>query len=146
MDYDYNNGTPLNEQTARQKAKELAASGFSGEKAIAWKTTQRAEDADALAGLYPQWADAIKGGSDVRKLASSWITVLQNIYGIDGQSVDLNDPLLAPAISVINPDKKTMNLQDYASWLRKQETYFGTEEAANKYSDLARSLRSTFGI
>lgn len=146
MEYDYQNGSPLDENSARLKAKEMAANGFDAAKASAWRTTQRAQDADSLIGLYPQWTDAIKAGADVRGLASSWIKVLGTIYGVDTNAVDLNDPLLAPAISVINEKGKAMNLQEYSSWLRKQEAYYGTEEAASKYTNLAESLRQTFGI
>jgi hypothetical protein len=145
--YEYLNGIPIAEDVKRSMAKERAASGYSSESASGWKTEQRAQDADTLIGLYPQWESAIRAGSDVRTLAGGWLSKLQEVYGVDATQVSLSDPLLAPAISGSKDGKPyAMSPAEYASWLRKQDAYFGTEEAANKYSSLAQLLDSKFGI
>ena len=140
--YNYNNGIKQTPEEIKLIAKEKAASGFSAEAVSSWKSSV---SKDGLIGQYRQWESAIKGGADIRGLAKGWLDTLSVVYGIDSTQVDLNDPLLQPAIT---PDVngKTMSPAEYASWLRKQDTYFGTEEAANKYSQLAQLLDSKFGI
>lgn len=91
-------------------------------------------------GRYKHWEPLLKQGYTVRDLGSSYISALASMYGVDSNSVGLNDAMLAPAL------ESGMTVTEYKNWLRQQPGYENTEEAGDKMSRFNTVLKSEFGF
>lgn len=113
-----------------------------------------AEMAQAAADLYPVFKDRLGVGADgqittVRDLAGAYIGQLSRLLEIDGDQIDLRDPLLAKAFNSQMDESnnpKLMSLWDFQKEIRKDDRWQETGNALDIYSRIGSELTRAMGF
>lgn len=97
--------------------------------------------------LYPAQSSLINQGLTIRQIADPYLTVAQNVLGLDPASVDITDPKWGKVLQG-NPDGTPVNLFDWQAHLRTDPTYGWnkTQNARDTASSLAQGLASSLGL
>jgi len=113
------------------------------------------EEDDALmnireqaAGLWPPYADKIRGGQNVRDLASGYIYSMANELEIDAQSISLNDNYIYKALTNVNDkgDSAPQSLWQFQQELRKDPRWINTNKAQNTMASTTTKVMQMFGL
>jgi len=101
-----------------------------------------------IAPKYAQFADDIKGGSDVKDLAHDYISMISNALEIDPEKIDLaKDPLLAKALPpYAGKDYKFPNYTDFQKMVRQDDRWQYTSNAKDTLTATAQSIKQIFGF
>ena len=103
---------------------------------------------ESAASAFPQLADKIKAGIDVRTLADPYIQSMSNILEIPSTSVDLFDPKIRGALAYTLPDGKlaTKSIYDFEKELRQDPRWQYTDNAKKVISDSTLKVLQDFGL
>jgi hypothetical protein len=108
------NGIMLSDQAATDYANKIVAGTLDADTAF---NTIR----ESAASAFPQLADKIKAGIDLKTLADPYIQSMSNILELPYSSVDLFDPKIRSALAYTLPDGKvgTKSIYDFEKELRQ---------------------------
>jgi hypothetical protein len=103
---------------------------------------------ESAASAFPQLADKIKAGIDVRTLADPYIQSMSNILEIPSTSVDLFDPKIRGALAYTLPDGKlaTKSIYDFEKELRQDPRWQYTDNAKKVVADSTLKVLQDFGF
>lgn len=140
-DLAYNNGIMLSDTAARDYATKIVAGVI--DENTAYNTIR-----ESAASAFPQLADKIKAGIDVRTLANPYIQSMANILEIPSTAIDVFDPKIRSAMSFTLPDGKvgTKSLYDFEKELRQDERWQYTNQARKEVADATLTVLRDFGF
>ena len=103
---------------------------------------------ESAASAFPQLADKIKSGIDVKTLADPYIQSMSNILEIPYSAVDLFDPKIRSALSYTLPDGKvgTKSIYDFEKELRQDPRWQYTNNAREAVSNSVTKVLKDFGF
>ena len=103
---------------------------------------------ESAASAFPQLADKIKSGIDVKTLADPYIQSMSNILEIPYSAVDLFDPKIRSALSYTLPDGKvgTKSIYDFEKELRQDPRWQYTNNAKEAVSNSVTKVLKDFGF
>jgi hypothetical protein len=103
---------------------------------------------ESAASAFPQLADKIKAGIDVKTLADPYIQSMSNILEIPYTSVDLFDPKIRGALAYTLPDGKlaTKSIYDFEKELRQDPRWEFTKNGKKAIADSTLRVLQDFGI
>jgi hypothetical protein len=101
-----------------------------------------------LAKMFPDWADSIKGGLNIRDLADSYIGKMASVLELDAETIDLRDDLIQKAIQSKTPDGKmtTQSLRDFEITLRNDKRWEKTSNARQEITNMGQFILEKFGM
>lgn len=135
------NGIMLSDQAATEYATQLVAGTLDQDTVF---NTIR----ESAASAFPQLADKIKAGIDVKTLADPYIQSMSNILEIPYTAIDLFDPKVRSALSYTLPDGKigTKSIYDFEKDLRQDTRWQYTNNAKKAVSDSVLTVLKDFGL
>jgi hypothetical protein len=135
------NGIMLSDQAATDYATKIVAGVLDDNTVL---NTIR----ESAASAFPQLADKIKAGIDVKTIADPYIQSMSNILEIPYTSVDLFDPKIRGALSYTLPDGKvgTKSIYDFERELRQDTRWQYTNNAKKAVSDSTLRVLQDFGF
>ena len=103
---------------------------------------------ESAASAFPQFADKIKAGIDLKTLADPYIQSMSRILEIPDSGIDVFDPTVRSALSYTMPDGKvgTKSLYDFEKDLRKDERWQYTNNAREDVSNSVTKVLKDFGF
>ncbi len=103
---------------------------------------------ESAASAFPQLADKIKAGIDVKTLADPYIQSMSNILEIPYTSIDLFDPKIRGALAYTLPDGKlaTKSIYDFEKELRQDPRWEFTNNGKKAIADSTLRVLQNFGI
>lgn len=103
---------------------------------------------ESAASAFPQFADKIKAGIDLKTLADPYIQSMSRILEIPDSGIDLFDPTVRGALSYTMPDGKvgTKSLYDFEKDLRKDARWQYTNNAREDVSNSVTKVLKDFGF
>ena len=103
---------------------------------------------ESAASAFPQLADKIKAGIDVKTLADPYIQSMSNILEIPYTSIDLFDPKIRGALAYTLPDGKlaTKSIYDFEKELRQDPRWEFTNNGKKTIADSTLRVLQNFGI
>jgi len=135
------NGIMLSDQAAGDYATQIVAGKLDAD--TIYNTIR-----DSAASAFPQLADKIKSGIDVKTLADPYIQSMSNILEIPYTSVDLFDPKVRGALSYTLPDGKvgTKSIFDFEKELRQDPRWQYTKNAKKTVAESTLRVLQDFGF
>ena len=135
------NGIMLSDQAAGEYATQIVAGKLDQD--TVYNTLR-----DSAASAFPQLADKIKAGIDVKTLADPYIQSMSNILEIPYTSVDLFDPKVRGALSYTLPDGKlgTKSIYDFEKELRQDPRWQYTKNAKRTVAESTLRVLQDFGF
>lgn len=144
----FDNGIVISNKDINAKAKKIAFS-TNAQATTFDEVTQYYRD-KVIAPKYSQFADDIKGGTDVRDLANDYIAMISDALEIDPEKIDLaKDPLLGKALlgyAGTGGKKVYPNYTDFQQMVRQDKRWQYTNNAKDAMSDTALSIKQIFGL
>lgn len=103
---------------------------------------------ESAISAFPQLADRIKSGIDVRTIADPYIQSMSNILEVPSTSIDLFDPKIRGALSYTLPDGKvgTKSIYDFEKELRQDPRWQYTKNAKKTVADTTLRVLQDFGF
>jgi hypothetical protein len=103
---------------------------------------------ESAASAFPQLADKIKAGIDLKTLADPYIQSMSNILEIPYTAIDLFDPKIRSALSYTQADGKvgTKSIYDFEKDLRKDVRWQYTNNAKKEVADTTLRVLQDFGF
>lgn len=103
---------------------------------------------ESAASAFPQLADKIKSGIDLKTLADPYIQSMSNILEVPYTAIDLFDPKIRGALSYTLPDGKvaTKSIYDFEKELRQDPRWQYTNNARESVSNAALKVLKDFGF
>lgn len=103
---------------------------------------------ESAASAFPQLADKLKSGIDLKTLADPYIQSMSNILELPSTAIDLFDPKIRGALSFTLPDGKvgTKSIYDFEKELRQDPRWQYTNNAKNEVSNVALKVLKDFGF
>lgn len=103
---------------------------------------------ESAASAFPQLADKIKSGIDLRTLADPYIQSMSNLLEIPYTAIDLFDPKIRSALSYTQADGKvgTKSIYDFEKDLRKDVRWQYTNNAKKEVADTTLRVLQDFGF
>ena len=103
---------------------------------------------ESAASAFPQLADKIKAGIDLKTLADPYIQSMSNILEIPYTAIDLFDPKIRSALSFTQADGKvgTKSIYDFEKELRKDVRWQYTNNAKKEVADTTLRVLQDFGF
>jgi hypothetical protein len=103
---------------------------------------------ESAASAFPQLADKIKSGIDLKTLADPYIQSMSNILEIPYTGIDLFDPKIRSALSYTQADGKvgTKSIYDFEKELRKDVRWQYTNNAKKEVADTTLRVLQDFGF
>jgi hypothetical protein len=103
---------------------------------------------ESAISAFPQLADRIKSGIDVKTIADPYIQSMSNILEIPYTSVDLFDPKIRSALSYTLPDGKvaTKSIYDFERELREDPRWQYTKNAKKTVAESTLRVLQDFGF
>jgi hypothetical protein len=103
---------------------------------------------ESAASAFPQLADKIKAGIDVKTLADPYIQSMSNLLEIPYTSVDLFDPKIRGALAYTLPDGKlaTKSIYDFEKELRQDPRWEFTKNGKKAIAESTLRVLQDFGI
>jgi hypothetical protein len=135
------NGIMLSDQAAGEYATQITAGKLDQD--TVYNTLR-----DSAASAFPQLAEKIKAGIDVRTLADPYIQSMSNILEVPYTSVDLFDPKIRGALSYTLPDGKlgTKSIYDFEKELRQDPRWQYTKNAKKTVAETTLRVLQDFGF
>jgi hypothetical protein len=144
----FDNGIVISAKDINAKARQIAFNK-NNQATTFDEVTQYYRD-KVIAPKYSQFADDIKGGTDVRDLANDYIAMISDALEIDPEKIDLaKDPLLSKALLGYagTGGKKTYpNYTDFQQMVRQDKRWQYTNNAKDALTDTAQSIKQIFGL
>jgi hypothetical protein len=135
------NGVKLSNGYFEQAAKSVAKGLTTNED---WERDIRTQAASA----WPGYSDKIMAGSNVSDLVSAYTKSMADIWEIDPDTIDLNNPEFKK--SLMRTDDKgnlvPMGLYEFEQELRKSPKWLETKNATDKISSVASDVARIFGF
>lgn len=137
----YKNGIMLSDEAANDYANKVTA-GTLDENAV-YNTLR-----ESAASAFPQLADKISAGIDLKTLADPYIQSMSNILEIPYSGIDLFDPKIRGALSFTQPDGKvgTKSIYDFEKELRQDPRWQYTNNAKQTVSAGLTQVLKDFGF
>ena len=100
------------------------------------------------ASKYVALKDRIMGGESVRQIADPYMQSYAKILEVDGENINLDDPLIQKALQAKDSKGKptTQTLWDFENTLRKDARWKRTKNAQDQMSSVANGILETFGL
>jgi uncharacterized protein YxeA len=135
------NGIMLSDEAATEYANKIVAGVLDADTAF---NTIR----ESAASAFPQLADKIKAGIDLKTLADPYIQSMSNILEVPYSAVDLFDPKIRSALSFTLPDGKigTKSIYDFEKELRQDPRWQYTNNAKKTVADSTLRVLQDFGF
>ena len=135
------NGIMLSDSAATDYANKIVAGLIDADTAF---NTIR----ESAASAFPQLADKIKAGIDLKTLADPYIQSMSNILELPYTAVDLFDPKIRSALSYTLPDGKigTKSIYDFEKELRQDPRWQYTDNAKKAVADSTLRVLQDFGF
>jgi hypothetical protein len=135
------NGIMLSDSAATEYANKIVAGVLDADTAF---NTIR----ESAASAFPQLADKIKSGIDLKTLADPYIQSMSNILEIPSTAVDLFDPKIRSALSYTLPDGKvgTKSIYEFEKELRQDPRWQYTSNAKKTVADSTLRVLQDFGF
>ena len=135
------NGIMLSDEAATDYANKIVAGVMDADTAF---NTIR----ESAASAFPQLADKIKAGVDLKTLADPYIQSMSNILELPYSAVDLFDPKIRSALSYTLPDGKigTKSIYDFEKELRQDPRWQYTNNAKKAVADSTLRVLQDFGF
>ena len=135
------NGIMLSDEAATDYANKIVAGVMDADTAF---NTIR----ESAASAFPQLADKIKAGIDLKTLADPYIQSMSNILELPYSAVDLFDPKIRSALSYTLPDGKigTKSIYDFEKELRQDPRWQYTNNAKKAVADSTLRVLQDFGF
>ena len=135
------NGIMLSDSAATEYANKIVAGVLDAD--TAYNTIR-----ESAASAFPQLADKIKSGIDLKTLADPYIQSMSNILEIPSTAVDLFDPKIRSALSFTLPDGKvgTKSIYDFEKELRQDPRWQYTNNAKEAVSNSVTKVLKDFGF
>lgn len=136
-----NNGINLSDAAAADYANKINA-GIVDENTV--MNTLR----ESAASAFPQFADKIKAGIDLKTLADPYIQSMSRILEIPDSAIDVFDPKVRGALSYTMPDGKvgTKSIYDFEKELRQDTRWQYTNNAREDVSNSVVKVLKDFGF
>jgi hypothetical protein len=136
-----NNGINLSDSAAADYANKINA-GIVDENTV--MNTLR----ESAASAFPQFADKIKAGIDLKTLADPYIQSMSRILEIPDSAIDVFDPKVRSALSFTMPDGKvgTKSIYDFEKELRQDSRWQYTNNAREDVSNSVVKVLKDFGF
>jgi hypothetical protein len=137
----FQNGIPLSDDAARQHAMDIVA-GKADENTVSGLLRESA------ASLYPQFADKIKAGVNLKTLADPYMQTMSNILEIPSASIDLSNDTIKSALNAVGPDGKpqTKSLYEFEQQLRNDPRWGYTQNARQSLDNVGLQVLRNFGL
>lgn len=106
----------------------------------------RADIREAAAGLFPVYAEKIRGGMDVMDLANPYIARMEKVLEMDRNQISLDNQYIKQALGSVD-DKgtpKAMNLWDFEKTLRATPEWSYTKQASDKAGEITSTILRMF--
>lgn len=135
------NGIMLSDQAAGDYATQIVAGKLS-------QDTVLNAIRDSAASAFPQLAEKIKAGIDVKTLADPYIQSMSNLLEIPYTSVDLFDPKIRGALAYTLPDGKlaTKSIYDFEKELRQDPRWEFTKNGKKAIAESTLRVLQDFGL
>ena len=135
------NGIMLSDSAATEYANKIVAGVLDADTAF---NTIR----ESAASAFPQLADKIKSGIDLKTLADPYIQSMSNILELPSTAIDLFDPKIRSALSFTLPDGKvgTKSIYDFEKELRQDPRWQYTSNAKKTVADSTLRVLQDFGF
>lgn len=103
---------------------------------------------EQAASRWPNFADKIRGGSNVKDLASAYMYMMQQELGVPFDSISLDDPYMMQAFGGMdeNGNPRVMSLFDFRKMLRQDPRWLETPTAQNEIAGASNAILKMFGI
>jgi hypothetical protein len=136
-----NNGINLSDAAATDYANKINA-GIVDENTV--MNTLR----ESAASAFPQFADKIKSGIDLKTLADPYIQSMSRILELPDSAIDVFDPKVRGALSFTMPDGKvgTKSIYDFEKELRQDNRWQYTNNAREEVSNSVVKVLKDFGF
>jgi hypothetical protein len=136
-----NNGINLSDTAAADYANKIVA-GTVDENTV--MNTLR----ESAASAFPQFADKIKAGIDLKTLADPYIQSMSRILEIPDSAIDVFDPKVRGALSFTMADGKvgTKSIYDFEKELRQDTRWQYTNNAREEVSNSVIKVLKDFGF
>lgn len=136
-----NNGINLSDSAAADYANKINA-GIVDENTV--MNTLR----ESAASAFPQFADKIKAGIDLKTLADPYIQSMSRILELPDSAIDVFDPKVRGALSFTMPDGKvgTKSIYDFEKELRQDTRWQYTNNAREEVSNSVVKVLKDFGF
>ena len=136
------NGMKISREYAESAARSVQM-GLSTEED--WLRTTR-QQAASMWG--PGWSDKIMAGVDARELATGYVNLMAQEFGILPDQIDLNDPYIRKAMTGVdaNGNAAPQSLFDFQQQLRHDPRWMRTKQAEDKISDIGVQVLKQFGF
>jgi hypothetical protein len=136
-----NNGINLSDTAAADYANKINA-GIIDENTV--MNTLR----ESAASAFPQFADKIKAGIDLKTLADPYIQSMSRILELPDSAIDVFDPKVRGALSFTMPDGKvgTKSIYDFEKELRQDTRWQYTNNAREEVSNSVVKVLKDFGF
>lgn len=98
---------------------------------------------------FPALAEQIKGGMSVRDVADPYMNAMTRILEINGDAMNLDDPLIRSALATQGQDGKPptlMPIWEFENKLRKDPRWLKTNNARQSLNSTARTIGQMFGM
>jgi hypothetical protein len=92
------------------------------------------------------WQDELKQGNTIRNLAGAYISQYADLYGLDPNSIDINDPLIQNAITIGKDGKMNMSLADMTVAAKRAPGWLKTEKGKQWVDNMAQGFGQLFGF
>jgi hypothetical protein len=137
-----NNGLPFTAKGLSNLASEIA----SGKKSLEDTVTKVRKG--VLSKQYPDWADEIAAGYDVRDLADSYIAKMANMLEVDADSIEVSDPKIQKALQYKTPEGKMaiQSLREFEIELRSDPRWEETTNGREVIGGMANFVLEKFGM
>lgn len=106
----------------------------------------RADIRETAAGLFPVYAEKIRGGMDVMDLANPYIARMEKVLEMDRSQISLDNQYIKQALGSVD-DKgtpKAMNLWDFEKTLRATPEWSYTKQASDKAGEITSTILRMF--
>lgn len=135
------NGIMLSDEAATDYANKIVAGVLDVD--TAYNTIR-----ESAASAFPQLAEKIKAGIDLKTLADPYIQSMSNILEIPYSAVDLFDPKIRGALAYTLPDGKvgTKSIYDFERELRQDPRWQYTNNAKEAVSNSVTKVLKDFGF
>lgn len=103
---------------------------------------------ESAASAFPQFADKIKSGIDLKTLADPYIQSMSNILEVPDTAIDLFDPTVRSALSYTNKDGTvgTKSLYDFETQLKNDPRWAYTKNARQALDNVGLQVLRNFGL
>jgi len=135
------NGINLSDAAALDYANKITAEQL--DENTAYNTVR-----ESAASAFPQFADKIKAGVDLKTLADPYVQSMANILEIPDTAIDIFDPTIRSALSYTNKDGTvaTKSLADFETGLRNDPRWAYTKNARQSLDSVGMDFLRNIGL